>query len=86
MLKKKKNPKQKIDMWTSLVAQSVKNQPAMQDTQVWFLGQEDPLEEETATHSGILAWRIPWTYSPWGLQELDTAERLKHHHHHSIIN
>ena len=46
------------------MAQWVKNQPAMQDTQeicVGSLGQEDPLEEEMATHSGILVWRIPWT-------------------------
>ena len=45
----------------------------MQETQVRFLGQEDPLEKEMATHSSILAWRIPWTetlagYSPWGLK------------------
>ena len=52
----------------------VKNPPAMQETQVPFLCREDPLEEEMVTHSGILAWRIPWTeepgYSPWGLKEL----------------
>ena len=47
--------------WASLVAQLVKNLPAMQDTLVRFLGQEDPLEKEMATHSNILAWRIPWT-------------------------
>ena len=51
----------------SLVAQSVKNLPAMQETQVQFLGQEDPLEKEMATHSSILAWRIPWTEEPGGL-------------------
>ena len=45
--------------WASLVAQSVKNLPAMRDTWVRFLGWEDPLEEEMATHSSILAWRIP---------------------------
>ena len=55
----------------SRIAESVKNLPAMQDTQVWFLGWGDPLEEELATHSSILAWRIPWAeslagYSPWG--------------------
>ena len=45
----------------------VKNPPAMQETQVWSLGLEDPLEKERATHSRILAWRVPWTdYSPWG--------------------
>ena len=55
---------------TSLVAQTVKNLSAVQETQVQSLGQEDPLEKEMATHSRILAWRIPWTernlvgYSP----------------------
>ena len=43
-----------------MVVQLVKNPPAMQETPVWFLGREDPLEKETATHSSILAWRIPW--------------------------
>ena len=52
----------------SLVAQMVKNLPAMQETQVRFLGREDPLEEGMATHSSILAWRIPWTEEPGGLQ------------------
>jgi len=47
--------------WTSLVAQLVKNLPAMQETWVQSLGWDDPLEKETATHSCILAWRIPWT-------------------------
>ena len=51
-------------LWASLVAQTVKNLPAMQGTQVRSLGQEDPLEEEMATHSSILAWRIPWTEEP----------------------
>ena len=46
---------------TSLVAQLVENLPAMQETQVQSLGQEDPLEKEMATHSSILAWGIPWT-------------------------
>ena len=64
---------------TSLVAQSVKNLPAMQETQVWFLGQEDPLEKEMATHSRILAWRIPcteegaWQAAVQGSQESDTT-------------
>ena len=44
-----------------MVAQTVKNPPAMQETQIKFLGQEYPLEKEVATHSSILAWRIPWT-------------------------
>ena len=47
--------------WASLVAQLVKNPPAMQDTRVRSLGWEDPPEKGKATHSGILAWRIPWT-------------------------
>ena len=50
------------------MAQLVKNPPATQETQVQFLGQEDPLEEEMATHSSILAWDIPWTEEPGGLQ------------------
>ena len=45
----------------------VKNQPAMQETRVRFLGQEDPLEKEMAIHSRILAWEIPWTEEPGGL-------------------
>ena len=49
------------------MAQMVKKQPAMQETQVQSLGQEDSLEEEMATHSSILAWRIPWTEDPDGL-------------------
>ena len=54
--------------WASLVAQVVKNLPAMQETWVWFLGQEDPLEEGMATLSSIPAWRIPWTEEPGRLQ------------------
>ena len=59
----------------------VKNLPAMQETQVRSLGQEDPLKKGMATHSSILAWRIPWTEEPGGLQfvgykELDTTEQL----------
>ena len=51
----------------SLGAQTVKNLPAMWESQVQFLGQEDPLEKEMATHSSILAWEIPWTEEPGGL-------------------
>ena len=54
-------------IWASLVAQSVKNLPAMQETWVRSLGWEDPLEEGMVTHSSILAWRIPWTEEPCGL-------------------
>ena len=63
----------------SFLTQLVKNLSAMQETQVRFLDQENPLEKEMATHSSILAWRSPWTEEPGGLQsmgsqELDTAE------------
>ena len=51
-------------------AQRVKNLHAMQETQVRSLGREDPLEEEMAPHSSILAWRIPWTEEPGGLQPM----------------
>ena len=47
--------------WASLVGQLVKNRSTMQETWVWFLSWEDPLEKEMATHSSILAWRVPWT-------------------------
>ena len=59
----------------SLVAQPVKNPPAMQKTQVWFLGWEDPLEEGTATHSSIPAWRTAWTEEPGGLQSMGSQNR-----------
>ena len=64
----------------SLVAQSVKNLPAVQETPVQSLGQEDSLEKEMATHSSILAWRIPWTeergrLQSMGLQVMDMTER-----------
>ena len=52
----------------SLIAQLVKNLPAMQDTPVRFLGWEDPLEKEKATHSSILDWRIPWFVQSMGSQ------------------
>ena len=56
--------------WASLVAQLVKNPPAMQETRVQFLGQEDPLEKEMAIHSSTLAWKIPWMEEPGRLQSL----------------
>ena len=59
-----------IPSWASLLAQIVKNLPAMQETRVQSLGQEDPLEEEMATHSSTLAWRIPWTEVPGRLQSM----------------
>ena len=52
----------------SLVAQRIKRLPAMQETRVQSLHWEDPLEKEIATHSSILAWRIPWTEEPGGLR------------------
>ena len=56
--------------FTSLVAQTVKRLPTMQETRVQFLGQEDLLEKEMATHSSILAWKIPWTEEPGRLQSI----------------
>ena len=55
----------------------VKNPPAMQETEVRFLGWEDPLEKEMATHSSILAWEIPWTEEPDGLQSRE-SKRVGH--------
>ena len=63
-----------IPFRASLVAQSVKNLPAMQETQVQFLVQEDPLEKEMATYSSVLAWRIPWTEEPGRLQSMGSQE------------
>ena len=66
--------------YASLVAQIVKSLPAIQETWVRSLGQEDPLEEEMTTHSSILSWRIPWTEEPGlysqsrGCKELDMTE------------
>ena len=54
----------------SLVAQSVRNLPALLDTQVCYVGWEDPLEKEMATYSSILAWEIPWTEKPGRLQSV----------------
>ena len=58
----------------SLIAQLVKNLPAMQETWVRFLGQEDPLEKEMVTHSSILGWRIPWREELGGLQSMGSQE------------
>ena len=58
----------------SLVTQLVKNLPAKQKTWVWFLGQEDPLEKEMATHSSTLTWRIPWTEEPGRVQSMGYKE------------
>ena len=61
----------------SLVAQMVKNLPTLQETWVQSLGWEDPLEKWMPTHSNILAWRIPWTKEPGGLQSL-ASQRVRH--------
>ena len=70
--------------WICLVAQTIKNPPAMQEIWVWSLGWEDPLEKGMAIHSSILVWRIPWIEepggcSPWGCQESDLTEWLSMH-------
>ena len=73
------------ELWASLVAQTVKCLPRNAGDRVWSLGWEDPLEEEMAAHSSILAWRIPWTEEPGGLQSMGlqrdghTTERLHFH-------
>ena len=65
-------------MCNRVVAQTVKNPPAMQETQVGSLGQEDPLEKGMATHSSMLAWRIPWAEEPGGLQSTG-SQRIGRH-------
>ena len=60
-----------------MVAQRVKHLPVMRETQVQSLGREDPLEKEKTPHSSILAWRIPWTEEPGGLQSMD-SQRVGH--------
>ena len=59
------------------VAQTVKNVPEVQETRIWSLGQEDPLEKGLATHSSILAWRIPWAEKPGRLQFVG-SQRIRH--------
>ena len=63
--------------WASLLAQMVNNLPIILETQVWSLGQEDPLEKGMATHSSIPAWKIPWTEEPGGLQSMG-SQRVGH--------
>ena len=70
------HPTQYIYM-ASLVAQTVMDLPAMQETRVRSFGREDPPEEGMATHSSILAWRIPWTEEPGGLQSMG-SQRVGH--------
>ena len=68
----------------TVLAQLVKNLPAVQEAWVQFLGQEDPLEKEMATHSSILAWGIPQTEEPGRLQSIRVA-RVGQDHHHTVI-
>ena len=80
-----------IYLWASLVAQMVKNLPAMQGSSVPSLGREDSLEKAMATHSSILAWRIPWTEKPeelqsMGVTESDKTEWLFHTYMHIYIH
>ena len=63
------------ESWASLVAQIIKNLPASQEVRVQSLGWEDPLEKKMATHSNILAWRVPWTEEPGGRQSLGSQSR-----------
>ena len=65
------------ELLTLLVAQMVKNLPAMLETRVRSLGQEDPLKKDMATHSTTLAWKIPWTEEPGGLQ-FTRSQRVGH--------
>ena len=73
-----------MNIGTCLIAQLLKSLPAMQETWVQFLGWEDPLEKEMASHSSIVACRVPWTQEPGGLpsmgpQEPDMTEQLSAH-------
>ena len=74
-----------MDMDSVLVAQMVKNPTALWDTQVRSWGREDPLENEMATHSSILAWRIPWTEEPDGPQSMGSQE-VRHNWAANIFN
>ena len=66
-----------LSFLASLVAQRLKHLPAMQETWVQSLGQEDSLEKEMATHSSVLAWRIPWMEEPGGLLSMG-SQRVRH--------
>ena len=65
-------------IWTSLVVQMIKNLPAIQETPIRSLGQDDPLEKGMVTHSSILAWRIPWTEEPGRLQSMGSPRVRLH--------
>ena len=66
-----------FDKTFGLVAEMIRRLPTMQETRVQFLGWEDLLEKEMATHPSILAWRIPWTEEPGGLQSMG-SQRVRH--------
>ena len=68
---------QEDEIWASLVAQMVKNPPAVQETQVQSLGWEDPLEEGMAVHYSILAWGMPWTEEPGGPQPMGLQDHTR---------
>ena len=71
-------------LWASQVSQTVNNLPGVRETQVGFLGREDLLEKEMATHSSILAWRIPWTEEPGGLQSMG-SQRVGYNSHFTSL-
>ena len=78
-------------MRASLVAETVKNLPAVQETQVLSMGQEDPLKNRMATHSVILAWRVPWTKEPsrlpfMGYKQQDMTKQLTYTRVHTHIH
>ena len=73
-----------IYIWAFLVVQMVKRLPAMQETQVWFLGREDPLEKEMAIYSSTLAWKIPWTEEPDRLQSMG-SQRVRYINKKSVF-
>ena len=64
--------------WLPVVARTIKNLPVVRESQVRSLGWEDPLEDGIATHFSILAWRIPWTEEPGGLQSVG-SQRIRHY-------
>ena len=75
-----------LNTLSSLVAQRLKHLPAMQETWVQSLGREDPLEKEMATHSSILAWRIPWTEEPGGLHRVAKSQTRLSNFTHSLTH
>ena len=83
--------KDKLEVWDYYIHTTVKNLPAIQETWIWSLGWEDPLEKGMATHSRILAWRVPWTEEPAGLQSMGWQRveqdwMTKHTAHKAFIN